>query len=301
MAQSQLTQNDQKIIDALKKLPADYWDFKTADVREYTHGLHNYPAMMVCPISRKIIVLVRNIRPIHTLLDPFMGSGTVLVEGMLAGIPLVYGTDVNPLALFLSKVKTTPLDNQQLQQAAGQLYKRLVNKYQSCAALIDQADEIMRRDYQLDLTAKNGWGSQAPVYLNQFIEAHHLALTIPQFKNMGYWFKPRVILLLSLIKTEIDQVEQQSIKDFMFVAFSETIRFVSNRRNGEFKMFRMKAEQVEAFAPDVIQKFADILTRNIDKMKAFSESSLTKTAAPLFVFILIMLCICAIFLMNRSI
>ena len=99
------TREDDKMIEELKKLPLDYWDFKDDDTKEYTHGLHNYPAVMVCPISRNIISLVRGIQPVNALLDPFSGSGTVVVEGMINGIPTVAGNDINPLALLLTKVK----------------------------------------------------------------------------------------------------------------------------------------------------------------------------------------------------
>ena len=43
------------------------------------------------------------------LLDPYMGSGTSLVEASLCGMSSV-GTDLNPLARFISKVKTTRYD-----------------------------------------------------------------------------------------------------------------------------------------------------------------------------------------------
>lgn len=55
----------------------------------------------------------------------------------------------------------------------------------------------------------------------------------------------------------------------MFVAFSESIRLVSNRRNGEFKMFRMPPKKVAAFSPSVIGEFSKILSRNIEKMGNF--------------------------------
>jgi hypothetical protein len=44
-----------------------------------------------------------------TVLDPFCGSGTVLVESMIAGRRAV-GTDLNPLAVRLAELKTTPRD-----------------------------------------------------------------------------------------------------------------------------------------------------------------------------------------------
>ncbi|MFX0201734.1 MAG: DNA methyltransferase [Candidatus Hodarchaeota archaeon] len=40
------------------------------------------------------------------ILDPFVGTGTTCVECKILGIPSV-GIDVNPMALFASRVKTT--------------------------------------------------------------------------------------------------------------------------------------------------------------------------------------------------
>ena len=266
------TDEDKKLISALSALPSDYWDFKDDDVREYTHGIHNYPAMMVCPISRNIIRIVKEIHNVDTLFDPFMGSGTVLVEGMLAGIRNIYGNDINPLALFLSKVKTTRLDMSKLQKAARELYDQIDSAYNQYSLQIDGVDEVMRCVYNLDLTAKNGWGDEAPKYLRKYVQDNYLEIEIPDFKNIGYWFKPRVILLLSLIKSEINKITDKDIRDFVFAAFSETIRFVSNRRNGEFKMFRMPTNKVETFGPNVIKEFTAILNRNIEKMNSFDEA-----------------------------
>ena len=95
-----MTKNDKQLIKQLQNLPDDYWDFRNEDTKKFTHGIHGYPAMMVSPISRSIIEIVKNIFPVHTLLDPFSGSGTVLVEGMLSGIENVTGNDINPLALL---------------------------------------------------------------------------------------------------------------------------------------------------------------------------------------------------------
>lgn len=263
--------DDNKLISVLESLPEGYWDFKNDDVREYTHGIHNYPAMMVCPISRNIIKIMKDITEINSLMDPFMGSGTVLVEGMLAGITDVYGSDINPFAVYLSTVKTNRLDISELQKEVNELYDRILDRYSLYSIQIDEADGVIRFKYDLDLTAKDGWGKEAPVYLSKYVEDNQLDIAIPDFKNIGYWFKPKAILLLSLIKEEINRIANKDIRDFIFVAFSETIRFVSNRRNGEFKIFRMKASKVDEFNPDVIKEFTAILNRNIEKMNSFIE------------------------------
>lgn len=266
------TDTDKKLISLLQQLTENYWDFKEDDTREYTHGIHSYPAMMVCPISRNIIKIMKGIMPISSLFDPFSGSGTVLVEGLLSGIPNVVGNDINPLALFLAKVKTTQLDISMLQSAANKLLDSIRNRYEQYILQIDSVDDVLTNAYELDLTAKHGWGDNAPHYLTEYCEKNNVDINIPSFKNIGYWFKPRVILLLQIIKDEINKIEDKNMRNFAFVAFSESIRLVSNRRNGEFKMFRMPPVKVAKFVPDVIKEFSTILQRNIEKMNAFVEA-----------------------------
>lgn len=263
------TKEDNKLIEELKKRPLDYWDFKEDDTKEYTHGLHNYPAVMVCPISRNIINLVREIQPVTALLDPFSGSGTVVVEGMINGVPTVSGNDINPLALLLTKVKSTPLECKKLKKETDKVKKDIIETIESNKILLEEVDNYIANELGLDISGKKGWGDSAPQYLKQFCSERGLDIEIPEFKNLGYWFRPRVILELAIEKAAIKKVTNTDIKDFIFVAMSESIRLVSNRRNGEFKMFRMPAPKVLAFRPDVYGEFEKILTRNIEKMEEF--------------------------------
>lgn len=263
---------DEQLVEYLKKLPSDYWDFKDDDTHGYTHGIHSYPAMMVSPISKNIIDIVRQFKKVDSLFDPFAGSGTVLVEGMLAGIPIIAGNDINPLALLLSKVKTTPIDRTTLQNEYVELKNRLDSLYTKYDFLIHFVDDYMVKNKGLDLTAKDGWGSDATIYLNEFYKEYELALKAPTFKNIGYWFRPRVIFELTLLKSAISETVNKDIRDFFSVAMSEIIRLVSNRRNGEFKMFRMTPEKVAKFNPDTKLEFIKILERNIDKMDDFTDA-----------------------------
>ena len=66
-----------------------------AGSRDHTHGFHTYPARMHPHIARR---LLEAIPPGATLLDPFCGSGTVLVEGILRGARTV-GVDASGEAL----------------------------------------------------------------------------------------------------------------------------------------------------------------------------------------------------------
>jgi DNA modification methylase len=71
--------------------------------RAHVHGFHSYPARMHPTTARRLVegLSVRG----GVVLDPFCGSGTVLVEGRIAGRRVV-GVDANPLAVELSWLKT---------------------------------------------------------------------------------------------------------------------------------------------------------------------------------------------------
>jgi len=280
--QNIIDDSDIKLIGQLEQLPVDFWDFKSDDTRELTHGIHTYPAMMIYPISRNLIRLVKQIMPVRTLLDPFAGSGTVLVEGMLAGIECIYGNDINPLAILLSRVKTRPIGSSILMSATNELKSALDKLYDRFALYIANINDNIEKTYNIDYSSKTEWGDSAPHYLKLYCESINLTdITFPEFNNIGYWFKPRVIFELQLIKSAISTISEQEIRDFMLIAFSESIRLVSNRRNGEFKMFRMPIEKVKAFNPDVRREFMKILSRNNEKMAQFDEiiQSSEKTAS----------------------
>lgn len=87
----------------------DRWTFRTSDTKEYTHGYHTYPAMMIPQIARTLIEEYAPEGALNLIFDPYMGSGTTLVEASVKGVASI-GTDLNPLARLMSKVKTTHYD-----------------------------------------------------------------------------------------------------------------------------------------------------------------------------------------------
>jgi len=89
-----------------------------------THLIHPYPAKLLAHIPYFFLSNQVLSQPGDTVLDPFCGSGTVLLESMLAGRSAI-GMDVNPLAVLISKVKTTPLDEHALREAYWRLIRRI--------------------------------------------------------------------------------------------------------------------------------------------------------------------------------
>ena len=114
--------------DQLTLESEDHWDYRGngKSERDYVHGFCTYPAMMVPKMQREILeVCLSQTENNHPqLLDPFAGSGTVLVEGMLKGLDIVV-IDVNPLAVLLCKVKTTILDPIILKSHSNSLEKEV--------------------------------------------------------------------------------------------------------------------------------------------------------------------------------
>jgi len=201
------------------------WDFKNNSDKYCTHGFHTYPAMMIPQIANRLIQEFGKGK--KTVLDPFMGSGTVLVESSLINdFDKAYGIDINPLALLIAKVKTTPINNNFLEKEYSKL-KQQIN---------ESAGEKIAR---------------------------------PKFSNLEFWFKPKAIKELAVIKKCIDSVKNPDVKDFFKVAFSETVRNVSNTRKNEYKLYRIPQNQLEKFEPNVFREFFDKVRENIYGLNEF--------------------------------
>lgn len=94
-----------RLLDA-KGADPDFWSSKDRDRTDSAHSIFQYPAMMVPLVQRRLLGAVLEARPeIQSVYDPFVGSGTSLVSGMHYGLN-VYGNDINPLAVLISRVRT---------------------------------------------------------------------------------------------------------------------------------------------------------------------------------------------------
>lgn len=85
-------------------------------VDRYTHLLHPYPAKLLLSIPYFFLRCSSIIEKPGVVLDPFCGSGTVLLESIVAGHDAV-GADANPLARMLAKTKSTYLTKTKLEKA----------------------------------------------------------------------------------------------------------------------------------------------------------------------------------------
>ncbi len=108
-----------------------------------THYLFRYPAKFHPPVARALIE--RYSKPGELVLDPFCGSGTLMVEAVTLGRNAV-GSDIDPIAVFISGVKTQRI--------------RLSALHTSAEILLGHIDKLRRADSEYldrqfhDLTEK---------------------------------------------------------------------------------------------------------------------------------------------------
>lgn len=206
----------------------DYsWDYRGENTKTYTHGIHTYPAMFIPQVARRLLETYS--KEGDTICDIFCGSGTALVEGRILGRN-AYGIDLNPLAIFLAKAKTTTTNPQKLTQ--------------EYIALLGRVEKIKNSEIKR-----------------------------PVFKNIDFWFKERVIIQLAKLKKAILMIEDAAIRNFLMVTFSETVRYASNTKTGEFKLVRMKGEKLEKHDPDVLRIFRKKTEPNIMGVEEFYKEA----------------------------
>jgi hypothetical protein len=99
----------------------------------FTHNLHHYPARLLVNIPAFFLSTAELGSPNGVVLDPFCGSGTVLLEALVRGHQCI-GADANPLARLVAKVKVTPLDPHRVRRSLSALRERIPTKPTDSAA-----------------------------------------------------------------------------------------------------------------------------------------------------------------------
>jgi site-specific DNA-methyltransferase (cytosine-N4-specific) len=206
------------------------------NAKEYmVYDFHPYFASFSARMPR--FFLTRLTSEDDTVLDPFCGSGTTLVEAMLANRNSV-GIDVNPLACLIAKVKTTPISDKTLSNSLIVL-KEIKGAINSLYGQLTFADNI-------SVTIKPD---------------------IPDFQNRNYWFNPHVLKELGIIKSRINTIENRDLREFCLVAFSSIIVKVSNQQH-ETRYKRIK-KNVKPF--DTYSVFEKKIYEMIDYMRKFNK------------------------------
>lgn len=212
----------------------------TNDVTSFTHGFHKYPAKFIPQVPRWAISKYLNMSQGKIILDPFCGSGTTLVESMLASHNAI-GIDIDPLSSLISKVKTTPLHVKGLLKISNWLIESIKKK---------------KKGYFIpDCKTIEHWFTKDSVNKLSIIRTLINQIT-ERFGNKKH------------IK---------DIQEFLLICFSSIIRRVSNTDNESQKTYVSHTKLKEP--EEVYNLFFSQLDYFIKRISVFSETVNSKVNA----------------------
>jgi len=165
------------------------FSFSGEDTSYLTHSLHPYPAKFPPQLPKKILedYAIKG----QTVLDPFCGSGTTLIEARIFGANAI-GVDVNGLSVLLSEVKATPLTEQQFSIVQAFILK--IEK------------EISK------------WKSE-----------NRPQIKIKEIEGQEHWFQNNVSEEITFLLNEISKQTDNDIQNFLKIVLSSIIVRVSNQ------------------------------------------------------------------------
>lgn len=108
-----------------KRFRDESFDFKEIPASSGVYGIHPYPAMFHFLVVRKL--LKEFSKRGDFVLDPFMGSGVSAVECLISGRNFI-GYDINPLAVLIAKVRTTPIKSNLLLEVLEHIIQDFKNQ-----------------------------------------------------------------------------------------------------------------------------------------------------------------------------
>ncbi|WP_295837746.1 hypothetical protein [uncultured Microbacterium sp.] len=146
-----------------------FWDFVT-NKRQGGHAFFQYPAMMVPELQGTLLDDLLTVAPDTTsIYDPFLGSGTVLLESAYRGLSF-FGTDINPMATLLSRVKADPPAQADATAAVGRVAARAEAATDKTLHTFPNRDKWFSDDVALELTRlRTAISAEADERLRRFL------------------------------------------------------------------------------------------------------------------------------------
>jgi len=201
----------------------EIFNYKRKEPDYALHTFHTYPCKFPAFIPREIIKKYTTKGDI--ICDPFVGSGTTLLEATLLGYSSV-GIDINPLSCLLSKVKGRPLD------------KNLLNKIDVFLA------DILENYKKTSVVKKYYYDSIEHWFQKNVIrELSFLKKNILEIKEQD--LRDLLLIVLSSIIVKVSNQES----DTRYVAINKRLKDYET-----IKMFIKKGEEIKKIYLDFYEK-----------------------------------------------
>ncbi len=221
--------------------------------RRLTHHLFRFPAKFHPPVVRQLIRAYT--QEGDYVLDPFCGSGTLMVEASTLGRHSV-GIDVDPLSVFVSRVKVHALRQSSLETSAAQLESHLEELQRSREELKAFETEDLE-ETELEAELDGAW--------------------VPRIPGLNHWFYRYAIADLARLLQAIKGMDApETHRDFFLLAFAATIRGASRADpvpvSGVEVTKVMLVKEKEGRSVDVVSLFRRRLKRAIEEMGDYYEA-----------------------------
>jgi DNA modification methylase len=111
--------------DPLERLRKMDWDYEGDQSASQFSALHFYPGRLISQIPAALIGLLSI--PGDSVLDPYCGSGTTVLEAQRLGRPAL-GIDINPISTLIGKAKTISLEASSIKLLMSEHMRRLLDE-----------------------------------------------------------------------------------------------------------------------------------------------------------------------------
>lgn len=225
------------------------WEFTDADTQYLSHNIHRYSGKFIPQIAKNVIELFSEKGDI--IFDPYLGSGTTALEAILGERKSV-GVDLNPLAILISKVKTTILPQE-----------KLVNFRQELIASIE--------------AISNG-------QLSFLSGKYHPIINRPEESERYHnewnrkWYQDHVLKQLIMIYSVIESINDIELRQIAQVAFSDILRKSSNASSRYPNVMYDKNHKEKPLPlKSFIDSFVDLIDKLINTSNTIGDISVSNT------------------------
>lgn len=219
--------------ERLASLLAEDLDFHDKRSDYCSHNFHSFPAKFPPQLPRRFILGLTN--PGDTVLDPMVGSGTTVLEAVLAGRRAL-GFDIDPLALLVSNVKTTPFSVERAADAGGEALRF------ARFALVGRTD-LLRHELETRFDPRT----------RRFID---------------YWFAPTTQLELLALVLGLERVNDCLARSFLKATLSSIVITKSGGVSLARDLGHTRPHRVEEKEPrSAICEFEKRLERNLKSLR----------------------------------
>ncbi len=231
-----------------------------------THGIHNYKGKFYPQLVKSLLNYL-GAQEGDVILDPFMGSGTTIVESYLANM-IGVGVDLNPLAHLISKGKMSclSLSPEAMIEESGGLLQR-INEASSRVIGETPQDGLWAEPSQVTPASM-----QDDDLINLCRETAPLPYSAEELKYLFSWFSPLILLKLFLVLGEIERVADERLKILFRVLLSDIIRDCSQQDPHDLRIRRRRISLRNA---PVFELFRERVLETSKQLVAFLSTSKT--------------------------